>query len=232
MRHLSVIILVFSILFAAFVMGPPFLGYKFGPYPLMYVADVVDLLTPLVLIPFYWLLFRVDRKVFTSWRENVVFMVFVAIWVLGQGMHLAANSIGHQLQGMVGQASSLANFYDEVLSHYTWHLGVAGLSAILIYRQHRNPFAKSHPLHWAIAVGGVLYGFTYFAMVIEGGTAPLGISFNVIILLAMLIYCRRRLAQQPLVLFFLVAYLLSAVLFAGWGIYWKGLPEFSEVGIF
>ena len=34
-----------------------------------------------------------------------------------------------------------------------------------------------------------------------------------------------------LVAFFLVACLLAAILFAGWGLYWGGFPEFSEVGL-
>ena len=68
-------------------------------------------------------------------------------------------------------------------------------------------------------------------MVIEGATAPLGVSFNVLVLLFILFYARKRLNQQPVVLFFLIAYLLSAALFAGWGIYWKGLPEFSQLKI-
>jgi len=54
--RLSRLILVFSVLFAVFFMGPPLPGVQFGPYPLMKVAELFDLLTPLILIPLYWLL--------------------------------------------------------------------------------------------------------------------------------------------------------------------------------
>ena len=56
MSRLSRLILVFSVLFAVFFMGPPLPGVQFGPYPLMKVAELFDLLTPLILIPLYWLL--------------------------------------------------------------------------------------------------------------------------------------------------------------------------------
>jgi hypothetical protein len=56
MKRLSFLSLVFAILFAVFFLGPPFLNMQFSLYPLMKIADVFDLLTPLVLIPLYWLL--------------------------------------------------------------------------------------------------------------------------------------------------------------------------------
>jgi hypothetical protein len=67
--------LVFSVAFALFILGPPFLGYKFSPYPLMHVADVLDLFTPLFLIPLYWLLFRLEGSPEPSVKENLFFMV-------------------------------------------------------------------------------------------------------------------------------------------------------------
>ena len=232
MKRLSVIILIFSIAFTVFFMAPPLLGYRFGPYPLMHIADILDLFTPLILIPLYWLLFRLDEKRTTASNITLVFTIFAAFWVLGQGMHLAANSIGHLLKGMEGSdAYILADFYDEVLSHYLWHFGVIALSGLLIYRQWRHPLTKGRALNWAIILAGVLYGFTYFALIIEGATTPMGVPFSVLAVLFMLIYGRRKLTQQPVLFFFLVGYLFAILLFLVWGIWWGGLPEFSQVGI-
>jgi hypothetical protein len=232
MKRLSLLILVFSIAFLVFIMLPPFLNQEFGPYPLMKIADVFDLLTPLVLIPLYWLLFWLEGKNVPSLSENICFMVFSAFWVLGQGMHLAGNSIMHLLKGMEGtNIYNLGNFYDERLSHYLWHFGVVGLSGTLIYRQWRNPLVEGKATTWITVLAGILYGFTFFAMVIEGATAPVGITFTVLVVIFMVIYGRKSLAQLPVLYFFLVACLLALILFASWGIYWKGLPEFSEVGI-
>jgi len=232
MKRLSVLTLVFSIAFLVFFIGPPLLSKQFGPYPLMKVGDVFDLFTPLVLIPLYWLLYWLDGSRPIGLKGNVVFMVFVAFWVAGQGMHLAANSIGHLLENMKGtDIYSLTNFYDEILSHYLWHFGIFALSAMIIYRQWRNPLAQGRPMPLAMIVAGVIYGFAYFAIVIEGATTPIGVPFAVLAMLFILVWGRKNLGQQPVLAFFLVTYLLATVLFLCWGIYWHGLPEFSKVGI-
>jgi len=198
----------------------------------MKIGDVLDILTPLVLVPLYWLLYRLDPKKAITLSEGIIFTVLAALWVEGQGMHLAANSVGHLLKGMeTTDMYNLTFFYDEVLSHYLWHFGVVGLSAVLIYRQWRNPFAEGRTMTWAVILAGIIHGFSYFMIIIEGATAPLGVTFSVLAVLFMLIYGRKSLTQQPIILFFLAAYLLAILLFAGWGIYWGGLPEFSKVGI-
>jgi len=232
MKRPSLLILVFSITFLVFFMLPPFLNQKFGLYPLMKVADVFDLFTPLVLIPLYWLIYRLDGKSASTQGEDVCFMILAAFWVLGQGMHLAANSIGHLLNGMEGtDIYKLGHFYDEVLSHYLWHFGVVGLSAILIFRQWRKPLAEGRISTWLVILAGIIYGFTYFALIIEGATTPLGVTFTVLAVLLMAIYARKVMTKQPVLFFFFIAYAFALLLFIGWGIYWQGLPEFSEVGI-
>jgi hypothetical protein len=62
MKRLSLFILILSIVFAAFFMGLPLLGKQFSAYLLMKVADVFDICTPLILIPLYWLLYRLDGE--------------------------------------------------------------------------------------------------------------------------------------------------------------------------
>jgi len=223
---------VFSVAFAVFFVGPPVLGGQFGPYPLMKLGDVFDLLTPLVLIPLYWLLFQVGQEKRPSLREGVAFMVLAALWVEGQGMHLAANSIGHLLEEMAdSDAAILTALYDEVLSHYLWHLGIVGLSALLLIRQWQNPFTGERSSLGLLLLAGIIHGLTFFVVVVEGGTALLGIPFAIIVILAGLVWGRAKLPEQPLLLFFLVSYVVAMLFFAGWGLYWGGLPEFSELGL-
>ncbi len=231
-RRLSTFALLFSILFAIFVLGPPFLGFNFGPYPLMKVADVMDLLTPLLVLPFYWLLFRVSAGRSATTEENVAFMVLVGFFALGQGTHLAANSIGHLTEGLTGtDVFRLTAFYDETLSHYLWHFGVIGLSVLLMYRQWKNPVSDSPNVYAASVVAGALYGFTFFAMVIEGATWPMGLPLAVIAAILGAIWIGRRRARHPVIVTFLTGYSFALVLFAVWAIWQHGLPEFSKVGI-
>ena len=232
MKRLSIIVLTFSVAFLLFFMAPAFLNKQFGIYPLMKVGDVFDIFTPLILIPLYWLLFRIDADKTHGLTEVLIFLLFVAFWVEGQGMHLSANSIGHFLKGMEGSDTyGLAYFYDEVLSHYMWHFGVFGLSALVVFRQLRNPFTEKQAILWVLVLAGIIHGFTLFVIVVEGRTALLGVPFVILVTLFGSIWGRKRFSQQPLLLFFFVACLVATLLFIGWGSYWGGLPEFSEVGI-
>ena len=232
MKRLPLLTLTFSIAFAVFFIAPAFLSKQFGPYPLIKIGDLFDIFTPLVLIPLYWLLFRNSTDKAPGATETVTFFVLAALWVEGQGMHLAANSIGHLLKGMTGtDAYNLANFYDEVLSHYMWHVGVMGLSLLLVLRQWRTPLTKGQTAKWLPGLAGVIYGFTFFIIIIEGATTPLGVPFAALFTLFGLIWGRTKLKQQPLLLFSVAAYLTAVLFFAGWAIYWRGLPEFSQVGI-
>jgi hypothetical protein len=232
MRRIPILTLAFSIAFAIFVLGPPFLKQPFGPYPLVKVADIFDIFTPLVLIPLYWLLFRHDAEDAPNLAENLVFLVFVSFWVLGQGMHLSANSIGHLLEGMTGtDAFRVTAFYDEKLSHYLWHFGVISLSGLLIYRQWRKRTTAGKSVLWPSLLAGVIYGFVFFAMVIEGTTLPMGLPFAVLAIVFTVIRGRIHLREKPLQIFLLTGYSVAVLLFAVWGIWQGGFPEFSKVGI-
>ncbi|MES0344117.1 MAG: hypothetical protein ABUK16_08380 [Anaerolineales bacterium] len=136
MSQISRRLFVFAIAFTVLIAGPAFLDSAFGPYPLMKWGDVLDILTPLILLPLYWGIFRSTNEVPPSPREMVAFVLLAALWVEGQGMHLAANSIGHLAPS--GDAGQLTHFYDEVLSHYLWHLGVIGLASLILYRHWRT----------------------------------------------------------------------------------------------
>ena len=86
MKKLSIIILVFSLAFLIFFIGPAFLGAQFPLYPLMKVSDVFDLFTPIILIPLYWYLYQLDGNRPTGIKGSLIFMVLAAFWVMGQGM--------------------------------------------------------------------------------------------------------------------------------------------------
>jgi hypothetical protein len=147
-------------------------------------------------------------------------------------MHLSANAIGRLLKGMeTNDAYVLTYFYDEVLSHYLWHGGVIGLSALLIWRQWKNPLADEQSVLWPESLAGLIYGFTYFTIVTEGGTALLGVPYAGLVTLFSLGWGWKRMRQQPILTFFFVSAVAATILFACGAIRWGGLPQFSEVGI-
>lgn len=230
MSAVSRLIVVFTLVFTFFIAAPAFLVERFAPYPLMKTGDALDVLTPLAVLPLYWLLFR-QGSTAPSTRENILFLVFAALWAEGQGMHLGANSIGRQEWGIKGtDVQLLTHFFDEVLGHYLWHLGALALTALLLWRQAHNPVTGAAAWLIVPALTALIYGPVYFMIVIEGGTVPIGLPFALIVAVYGLAQ-RRQWRHQPLTLFFCLAHLLALLAFVVWFAGWGGFPQFSELGL-
>jgi hypothetical protein len=222
LQRISRLIFVFALLFSFLILAPAFLGGQFGPFPLIKAGDVVDLFSALILLPLYWLLFQLKPEQLPKQLEMILFMAFAGAWASGQGMHLSANSIGHLLQDMQGSdVYVLTYFYDEELSHLIWHLGIIGLSALMIYRQWNHPFIEGDMIQALVIIAGLIYGLTYALAIMEGGTGYLGVPFAFLTTMAILIFGRGLLKQEPLNLFFLIAYLLASIIFISWLVYWS-----------
>lgn len=236
MNKKSLITLIFAVLFAVFFLLLIFFRIPFPLYPLISYQDVIDHLTPLVLIPLYWIMFKYTSSGESNRAEEIVFMVLASLWVLGHGMHLAANSIDNLAEGLAKKQMlditgtdiyTLTYFFDEHLSHYLWHFGITGLAALLIYREWRYPSSEKITW-WVTGLAGFLSGFTYFCIFDEGQTVPLGLPFTFIVMLVTLIWGRKKLTGQPIYAFFAIACLVAFVLLAGWGLYWGGFPEIMD----
>lgn len=224
-------IFLFSVAFAFFLLVPPLLSQPFPAYPSIHWADVLDLMTPLVLIPLYWLLFTDTGRILRSHSAAIGFLLLASIWIEGQAMHLAANSIGNLLGPGNGSINQLVHFYDEVLAHYLWHAGILGLSLLLLIFGARATASGASPGWGWILPAGLLYGVTCFLAFVEGATVPLGLMATVLIIVGLLVLLRQRILTHNLVGFFFFGYSVALLLLAVWGIYWKGFPELTEVGL-
>jgi hypothetical protein len=239
MKRLSLLTVIFALLSVVFFLLLIFFRTPFPLYPFMSWQDALDILTPLVLIPIYWLMFRYGSSERPRLAEEIVFLLFACLWIAGQGMHLSANSINNLAEGMAKSGLlnildtnvyQLAYFFDEHLSHYMWHLGVIGLAALIIFRQWSKP-AEATTNWWLVVPAGILYGFTCFCFFLEGQTVILGFPFAAIITLVILIWQRKALKQRPIMAFFLVSFLVATLFFTGWAAYYQGFPQFSDVGL-
>jgi hypothetical protein len=239
MKHLSVLTLMFAVLSLVFISLLVFIRSKFPLYPLVSYQDVFDVLTPLVLIPIYWLMFRFAVNERPGRAEEIAFLVLAVIWVEGHGMHLSANSIDNLIDALARNPATnikgsdvyrLVFFFDERLGHYIWHLGMLGLAALLIYLE-RVHAVDSVTNWWSSIAAGIVYGFTYFCIFIQARTVFLGLPFAIIVVLIALLLDRKKLARRPLLAFFFVAFLVAIILIGGWWLYWGGLPQFTTVGL-
>lgn len=237
MKRLSLLTLIFAVLSLAFILILISLRIKFPLYPLMSYQDVFSVLPSLVLIPIYWLLFRHSASTKISLGQEIVFMVLAAIWVEGHGIHLSANSIDNLIEALARNQVinikttdiyHLTYFFDEQLGHYLMHIAMLGLAALLIYHEWRDP-AGLATTWWAAILAGIIYGFSYFCIFIEGQTVALGLPFGLIIVLFAIIWGRNKLAHRPVLAFFFVTCLVALFLFTCWGFYWGGFPQFSDV---
>ena len=224
------LIFFFALAFAVLILVPPLLSQPFPPYPSIHWADVLDLLTPLVLIPLYWVLFTDSGRTARSHSATIVFLILAAVWVEGQAMHLAANSISNLLGAGTTLVHDLVHFYDEVLSHYMWHAGIFALSVLLLVYAWRAPASQAKPGWGWVIPASLLYGITCFLAFVEGGTVPLGLPATVFIIVGLIVVLRDRIRTHNLVGFFFVGYAVTLLLLAAWGIAWKGFPELTEVG--
>lgn len=238
MKRISLLSFLFGLLFAILILGPAAMsGAEFGLYPLVTAGDVLDLITPLVLMPLYWLLFQLSLDQIPGQGVTIMFMAAIGAWSMGQGLHLAANAIGHLIVETGGDLYELNHFFDEVLSHYIWHGAIAVLSLLILYRQFRNAFADDPARVGLLTAGAILYGLTFALATLEGGTAPLGVPFAIITALYLYFWGRDATDQRPMVRYFLIAYLLAAVVFIIWALFWSvtdghfSFPQPSEKGL-
>ncbi len=236
MNRLSLLTLIFAFLSVVFFLALIFLRIPFPLYPLMSWQDALDILTPLILIPIYWLLYRTVTANTSTRLSELTFMVMAAFWAAGQGMHLSANSIDNLIENLAKQGTidvtgssifTLTYFYDEYLSHYLWHIGIVGLAVLLMYESWRRPAGES--TDWRLVIpAGLLYGVLFFCIFLEGNTMPLGLPFVGVAAILVLIRGRSRLAQQPVLAFLFVSCLVALILFAGWRLYWGCFPPILE----
>ncbi len=239
MRRIAILTVAFAVLSLVFINLLVFVRRSFPLYPLASYQDAFDILTPLVLIPLYWLLYRHAATGVSNPAEELAFMAFAALWAEGQGMHLSANSIDNLIEALARngvidvKATSiyqLTYFFDEHLGHYIWHIGMLGLSAVLVYHEWRH--AAGLTTHWgAVIAASIVYGFTYFSIFIEGQAVALGLPFALIMVALAIIWGRRLLSQRPILAFFSASWLFACLLFAVWGVLWGGFPQFSDVGL-
>jgi len=206
-------------------------------------ADAFDFLTPLAVIPVALAVFFKLRKAAAEGRASsrslkwsiVLFVLGLICYVEGHGLHLSANSIDRLLGGQEDTALHQSVYiYDEVISHFIWDSGVLIIAVGLILAGTRVHFPRLSWAQWVfLGAGAAFFGFSYTVNAIEGQTVVLTFPAAVLMSLVCLwIYVRgrRRREYNVTALFFLLGFLLGALLFAYWGIAHRGFPEFSALG--
>jgi hypothetical protein len=200
--------------FAATVIVTHHVNTAFGPLGRVGTtrwADWVDLLVPYVVLATAAATLAAAE---TGRREWILLAATGVLYTQGHGIHLAANSIA----GV--DPSDAAHLWDETIGHWLWYGGLAGIVATLAYALRDVPSTRSA---WALVLS-LGFGFTICTNSIEGGTAALGLASA----LVFVTWGLRQRGRLPELL--VPAYALAFVGLVGWGLYWGGFPQFSELG--
>jgi len=188
-------------------------------------GDLVDLLTPVLLILLYAMVLRGlpgargPRRLFALGGFGLL---------LGHGIHVAANSIHDAItRAQVMDPAGLVNWWDERVSHFMIHGSKVAMWIGLTALENRGAGTTSR---WSpfLVLGAVAYGFITFSEGVEGQTVALLLPFAVLFLAWSL---GRGRPYAPVRLFYTLAAGLACLLFAYWGIAHHGFPEFSQVGL-
>jgi hypothetical protein len=174
-------------------------------------ADWIDVAVPYAVLGFAAAVLSGARADGRAW---IVFAAGGLAYTQGHGIHLAANSIARVDPG------DTAHLWDEVVGHWFWYGGLAVVVAALALALDELPLPRSP---WSYVLAG-LCGFTFFTNWVEGGTVILGFAASV----AFIAWGVRKRGRIGRLL--VQAYGLALVGLIGWGVYWGGFPQFSELG--
>ena len=231
-RQLGLLV-AFAILYVAFISTPALADAPFPARRDLRWGEIVDLATPAVILSLVWLI--VYGAAHVSGRVLVALVVISIFWAQGQGMHLAANAINHQMDERTAPAlAGVTEFLDETLSHYIWHVGILAIPALflaLAWRRSNRTTASWRAV--AMTAGGV-WGAMMGLDVIESVVVPLALP--VFVLLAAgavigLIRAAPRPSPHPVYDFAAAGCIVAVLILIGWGGYHGGWPELSDVGL-
>jgi hypothetical protein len=184
-----------------------------------FAGDWPDLVTPFaVIIPVVLLLGALGSPP----AALVLGVVGGVLYIDGHGIHLAANSIGHE--HLTGEAEDVTHFWDERFGHVEWHTGWITLVVAIALGEMLGPAAAGRPSRRILGAAALLLGFTLFTATVEGGTWWLGLAGAVVLV----VWAVRR--PRPLVVASAVAFSFAATLILVWAVWHGGVPEFSDVG--
>ncbi len=233
---------IYGFVYAFFQIVPAFLKGGFaGP---LSQGDALDFLTPLAVIPVAVTLFlKLKKETARNWQGSAgfshsagaIFILGLIGYVEGHGIHLSANSLDRLLHGQESTALYRAVYlFDEVISHFIWDAGVLIIAIGLILAGMKIRASTLSPVQWIyLAGGGCFFGFSYAVSAVEGQTVLLTMPAAILmVLVCFRLYWqgRRSGEHNAVILFFLIGFLLSVLLFAYWGIAHPGFTEFSELG--
>jgi hypothetical protein len=179
-------------------------------------GDWIDLVTPFAVLAAA--AFLVGRD--ASLPALTVAVVGAVLYADGHGIHLAANSIGHE--HLTGDAKDVTHFWDEEWGHAEWHLGWFVLVFAFCLAERGRTVRLER---WQGIVSALLLGWALFVSTVEGNTWWLELAA------AALFAGWAVAARRPLLVACAAGFAVGALLIGIWAAWHGGVPELSDVGL-
>jgi len=208
--------LAFAAAVFVFHQVPAFAGHTAG--------DAIDVLTPLAVAGTSIGLIAAFG---TPRAAALVALLAALLYVQGQGIHLAANSIHNE--GPTGSVEDIADFWDERFSHIEALIGWFGLVGAFCLAE--QVAARREMRKGILVAGAVVLGWTFFVSTVEGQTWPLELVATALFVGWWLRVRRQDQTARPLLTAATAAFAIGALLIAVWAVLNAGVPEFSDAGI-
>jgi hypothetical protein len=230
-------LLAYAVALALLLIVPPYLGASVGPPEKFTLQEAADLFTPIVVMPLAYLVLVSAGA--TGRATMLAFVVIAAVWVEGQGIHLAANAVGDAFPEEDVKAfydtipGDLNHYLDEELSHWMWHGAWIALSALLLLVGGGGRLRAAAVAPPIPGLAGLIHGAVFFLVTVEGQTTAIGIPASAVFLAWGGASLVRGPRTQAIPLFLAVSSALTLVGYFAWAAThdWT-LPEFSAVGLF
>jgi hypothetical protein len=203
-------------------------------------GEIADLLTPFlvtgVVIFLLWQIYSLQTASELDIPNLVPLGLFVLSAILminGHGIHLSANALSHYLKEQdIGISFRLNYMYDEIVSHYMWHIGGFNLSVSAALFQLKYPAYVRRQSLVLLLFSAMIYAFTFTFATIEGGTMFIITPLTVFCLLGFLIVIGKyklSVIMRPVVFFFLLSNLMMLFGWIIYGIVFGGFPSPIEM---
>ncbi|NOY14842.1 MAG: hypothetical protein GXP43_01340 [bacterium] len=240
--HISLIFLV-SVLAMVAVILPPLKKPVNPALPIPYYSIVNTLLVSLSLwLLYYYLFLRLvgkDPLLPLSKKITYIRALFLSsLWVgwIGEAIHFTADTIGNFLNHNPNDpAWRIAYFLDEILGHIMAYFAIfiMGILGVMLEMQYKSSQLGKRGIA-TISFIGFLTGIGWSVALIEGEAAKTFLPLMIIFSGAVILWAGLRkwsISHKPWSLFLLIVNLVAIIFTLAWGIYWRGFPQFSDLGL-
>lgn len=205
---------------------PSLFGSIYIPFLPMTGEEFLELFTPLLLSLVYFVIFNAIKSK-AAWTKYL-FFTGIVLWIQGQEINSVANFFSKSSSMLPLSITDQLYFYDEFLGHLVWSLGFSILFGIFSYLSIKATSLPKIKNSAALTLSGLTTGLAMFLFAVEG---QMTLIFIALTTFSIIFFVKTKKPQENALSHILfISAITTLILLIGWGIWFKGFPEFSQLG--